>query len=60
MADTKEDVFEEVFGETRENVISGLEVVCEDRCTAIEFFKSLRKNLRTMGIDIPEEPVGKA
>ncbi|MEX3625451.1 hypothetical protein [Viridibacillus arvi] len=48
-------IFEEVFGDTKDNVISGLEAIIDDRGTAVEFMRTFRKNIRTMGIDIPED-----
>lgn len=54
-----EQVYEEVFGEVKDNILSGLETIIEDRDTAIEFFRSLRQKIRMMGIDIPEDPLGR-
>lgn len=54
----KDSTYEEVFGEVKDNILSGLDAIIEERDTAIEFMRSLRKKIRMMGIDIPEDPLG--
>jgi hypothetical protein len=55
---SEDKIFEEIFGDTKDNVISGLDKICEDRDTAIEFIRVLRQKIRMMGIDIPLDPFG--
>lgn len=56
---SEDKIFEEIFGDTKDNVISGMEIICEDRDTTFEFMRSLRQKIRMMGIDIPEDPLGR-